>query len=126
MSRRVPGRGVTQEVGGTASAGEPRLPVDARSARAWQGSDDSKGITKHEQGERRHRWQQGRPTCCRTGHAFRWERQSPTAPKTLSGRHRAPSRPSGTDPQVLSFRALPCPRSAAIFLYFLNFDFARW
>jgi hypothetical protein len=28
--------------------GEPRLPVDAGSARPWQGSDDAKGVGKHE------------------------------------------------------------------------------
>ena len=27
--------------------GEPRLPVDATSARVWQGSDDTKGVCKH-------------------------------------------------------------------------------
>jgi hypothetical protein len=47
--RHAPGRGVNQENWGRPpfilhvqhAAGEPILPVDAASARAWQGSDDA-------------------------------------------------------------------------------------
>ena len=40
------GAASTGKLGGPL-AGEPRLPVYATSARAWQGSDDSKGVCKH-------------------------------------------------------------------------------
>src|ERR1019366_1142634 len=43
--RCASGRGVTRKIGGNLQ-GEPRLPVYATSARAWQGSDDAKGVFK--------------------------------------------------------------------------------
>src|SRR6266851_2515375 len=45
--RYAPGRGVNRKIGGNLQ-GEPILPVDAGSARAWQGSDAPRGMCKHE------------------------------------------------------------------------------
>jgi len=45
--RYASGRGVNRKIGGNLQ-GEPILPVDAGSARAWQGSDAPRGMCKHE------------------------------------------------------------------------------